>query len=62
MTERKYLTVTEVGSYLKVSERTVRRLINGGKLKAIKVGSLFRVDINDLKNYEDRYVTMPYLG
>ena len=44
------LTVKEVAKYLRVSERSVLRYIDAGKLNASKVG-LWRVKETDLKNF-----------
>ena len=37
------LTVREVADYLRVHQRTAYRLITGGSIKAIKIGSQWRV-------------------
>lgn len=37
------LTVREVADYLRVHQRTAYRLITGGAIKAIKIGSQWRV-------------------
>ena len=42
------LTLREVADYLRVHQRTVYRLITGGSLKAIKIGSQWRVPENVL--------------
>jgi len=36
-------TINEVASLLKVSPKTVRRLIESGKLSAVRVGRVYRV-------------------
>jgi excisionase family DNA binding protein len=46
----KLLTVKEVAAYLRVSERSVLRYIEAGKLKASKVG-WWRVKQSDLDNF-----------
>jgi excisionase family DNA binding protein len=46
----KLLTVKEVAVYLRVSERSVLRYIEAGKLKASKVG-WWRVKQSDLDNF-----------
>ncbi|KUK99051.1 MAG: excise: DNA binding domain, excisionase fami 8..55 [Parcubacteria bacterium 32_520] len=35
----KFLTIKEVANYLRVSERSVLRYIEAGRLKAVKVGN-----------------------
>lgn len=46
----KLLTIKEVADYLRVSERSVLRYIEAGRLKAIKVG-YWRVKESDLQNF-----------
>lgn len=42
------LTVREVADYLRVHQRTAYRLITGGSIEAIKIGSQWRVRENAL--------------
>lgn len=46
----KLLTIKEVAKYLRVSERSVLRYIEAGRLKASKVG-WWRVKQSDLDNF-----------
>ncbi len=46
----KLLTIKEVTQYLRVSERSVLRYIEAGRLKAIKVG-WWRVKQSDLESF-----------
>jgi excisionase family DNA binding protein len=46
----KLLTLKEVAKYLRVSERSVLRYIEAGRLKAIKVG-YWRIKEKDLENF-----------
>ncbi len=50
------LTVREVAAAMRVSSMTVYRLINGGDLRAIRVGKHFRIRQNDLDAYLDARV------
>ena len=45
----KLLTIKEVAKYLRVSERSVNRYIEAGRLKASKIGQwrIFRKDLED---------------
>ena len=43
------LTPKEVAEKLKVSEQTVLRWLRNGKLKGVKVGKLWRVKEEDLR-------------
>lgn len=46
------LTVSQTAQYLKISEKTVRRLINSGKLQASKLGErCWRVKTCDIESY-----------
>ena len=50
-----YLTVEEVAAYLRVSEATVRKLIESGELKATRVGRQYRISRESLQDYERRH-------
>lgn len=45
------LTVREVADILRVHQRTAYRLITGGSIKAIKIGSQWRVPENALMEF-----------
>lgn len=49
----KLLTIQEVADLMKISESTVRRLIQGGQIAAFKVGDRgqLRVEENELERY-----------
>jgi len=47
----KLLTTDQVAEYLAVSRKTVYRIINAGKLDAIKVESIIRIPEESLKEY-----------
>jgi excisionase family DNA binding protein len=49
----KLLTPDQVAEFLAVSRKTVYRIINAGKLNAIKVESIIRVPEKSLKEYVD---------
>ncbi len=49
----KLLTIKEVADYLRVSERSVLRYIEAGRLKAIKVG-YWRVSEKELHDFIKR--------
>ena len=44
-------TINEVASLLKVSPKTVRRLIESGKLGAVRVGRVYRVPHKALEEF-----------
>ena len=46
------LTISDVASYLQVSDRTIRRWIGKGRLAAMKVGGQWRLHQKDV----DRFV------
>ncbi|MHB1000418.1 MAG: helix-turn-helix domain-containing protein [Armatimonadota bacterium] len=48
-----YLSVEEISSMLQINPKTIRRHIRDGKLKAVKVGSQWRVKREDLNSYMD---------
>lgn len=46
------LTISQAAEYLKISEKTIRRLINSCKISASKVGNRsWRIRSNDLEAY-----------
>ena len=49
----KLLTIKEVANYLRVSERSVLRYIEAGRLKASKVG-WWRIKQSDLKEFLEK--------
>lgn len=46
----KLLTIKEVAKYLRVSERSILRYIEAGRLKASKIGQ-WRIKESDLENF-----------
>ena len=48
------LTTSEVAERLKVSTKTVRNLIDAGKIVAFRFGKEYRVDENDLEFFIER--------
>jgi excisionase family DNA binding protein len=48
MIETKYLTIKEASEVLKVHENTIYNWIKAGKLKAVKIGELWRIPIESL--------------
>ncbi|UGQ39380.1 helix-turn-helix transcriptional regulator [Rhodococcus aetherivorans] len=50
--EKKYVTVAEVAEQYSVSQLTVRRWIEAGKISAVKFGpKLVRVDLDSIKSF-----------
>ena len=45
------LTISEVAESLRVSDRTVRNWIEGGKLKAFKIGLQYRIKKEDFERF-----------
>lgn len=45
------LTVAQTASYLKVSDKTVLKLIKSGKLVASLVGRIYRIKLSDINAY-----------
>lgn len=48
------LTIAEVGDRIRVSTRTIRRLIASGELIAVRIGTQLRVAEVDLEHYVHR--------
>ena len=45
------LRIDEAASYLSVSQKTVRRLIDAGALKAIRIGRLLRIQHHEIERF-----------
>ena len=48
MDKKTFYTITDVSQILNVSEKTIRRHINSGKLKSQKIGGVHRIEKADL--------------
>ncbi len=46
------VTVREAANYLRISARTVYRLIESGQLGAVRIGKQWRIPYNDLPGRE----------
>jgi len=51
MVDDKYYSPTELAEILNLDPRTVRNLIKKGEIKAIKVGSQWRIGENDFETF-----------
>jgi excisionase family DNA binding protein len=57
LSERRFLTVAEVATIMRVSKMTVYRLVHSGELEAIRVGRSFRVPEQAVNAYlKDAFV------
>ena len=55
---KEFYTVYEVAEMLRVSDRTIRKHIDQGLLRALKVGHVYRIMRQDLEDYFERIKTM----
>jgi excisionase family DNA binding protein len=53
--ESPYMTVTEVAAYMRVSRMTIYRLVNDGTLPAIRIARSFRVHVDEVDKYVERW-------
>lgn len=53
----KMLSVKEIANSLRISDRTVRNLIETGEIKAYKVGNQFRIKEEDFQSYLEKINT-----
>lgn len=51
MPEKEYYSPQEIAEKFNIKPRTVSAWIRQGKLKAIKLGDLWRVHVNDLNEF-----------
>ncbi len=51
------LTIKELAEFLKVNEATIRRAIDAGKLKALKVGKSWRIEKEEVIKWLQEGVT-----
>ena len=51
--QREYYTVKDIAGELKVSEKSVRKMISSGKIKGKKVLNKWVVTANNLKEFMD---------
>jgi excisionase family DNA binding protein len=54
---RRYHTIAELAERWRTSERTVRRLISSGKLRAVRIGNQLRVADDVVLRFEARNAT-----
>ena len=43
LTEKEYYTINELASIMKVERRTIKRAIERGEIKALKIGKQWRI-------------------
>jgi|WetSurMetagenome_2_1015567.scaffolds.fasta_scaffold256449_1 excisionase family DNA binding protein len=56
ISEHRHIEVKDIADYCMVSTSTVRRWLNAGKLKSIKLPSnQFRISTEDFKDFLERY-------
>jgi excisionase family DNA binding protein len=58
--EATFLTTEEVLAYLKVTSRTIYRLIRIGELPAVRIGRQWRIRRTDLDNWLNRRRSRAY--
>jgi excisionase family DNA binding protein len=54
-----YKTVSEVAELLKVTERTVRNWIKQKRLRAVRVGGVIRVSVEELERFVKAAMRIP---
>ena len=57
MKDDEFLTLKEVADLLRVEVRTVKRLIDDGELKAVRVASRWRVRASAVQEYLKKHET-----
>jgi excisionase family DNA binding protein len=54
---RAYFTVEQLAKRWQVSQRTIRRMIERGGLRAVRIGAQLRVADDVLQRFEERHAT-----
>ena len=49
-----YMTPNEIATFLKLNERTIRRMMNRGELKAFKVGRSWRMRTSEFVKWLEK--------
>ena len=47
------VTVREAANFLRISARTVYRLIDSGQIEAVRIGKQWRIPLSDLPGHEN---------
>lgn len=55
----RYLTVAEVAEILRIRDYTVREYLRNGELRGYKIGDVWRVAEEDLKEFLERRANRP---
>ncbi len=53
------ITVREAASYLRISARTVYRLIESGQIGAVRIGKQWRIPVGDLPGRDANFEQAP---
>ncbi len=56
------ITVREAANYLRISARTVYRLIESGQIGAVRIGKQWRIPAADLPGRDQPLVEQPQAG
>ena len=51
-----YLTPNEIAARWRVSGLTVRNIVNRGDMEALKIGTAYRIPIEEVERYEAIYL------
>jgi excisionase family DNA binding protein len=54
---RSFFTVEQLATRWEVSERTIRRMIKRGELRAVEIGAQRRVPVDVVEHYEAQHTT-----
>jgi excisionase family DNA binding protein len=57
MATQRFLTIEKLATRWQVSARTIRRKINHGELRAVRIGRQLRVSVEEAERYEARHAT-----
>jgi excisionase family DNA binding protein len=57
---RSFLTIRQLAARWHVSPRTIRRKINTGELRAVRIGRQLRVPVREAERYEALHATGPW--
>lgn len=55
----RYVSTAQAGEMLPASEPTIRKYLHEGKLRGYRVGKLYKVSVESIKDYREAHAVVP---